>query len=87
MSSDVITCPSGLTGRVRGMRVREERASLRTASSPRAMAHSDINVSVKRYGRFSSEAEVKWEAIRGLDWVERGGRGEVNSIRILNSMF
>jgi hypothetical protein len=51
------------------------------------MAHSDINVSVKRYGRFSSEAEVKWEAIRGLDWVERGGRGEVNSIRILNSMF
>jgi len=23
--SDVITCPSGLTGRIRGMKVREER--------------------------------------------------------------
>jgi integrase len=31
------------------------------------LGHSDINLTVKRYGRFSSDAKVKWDAVRVLD--------------------
>ena len=31
------------------------------------LGHSDINLTVKRYGRFSSDAKVKWEAVKVLD--------------------
>src|SRR5207244_2440428 len=31
------------------------------------LGHSDINLTVKRYGRFASDAKVKWEAVRVLD--------------------
>lgn len=31
------------------------------------LGHSDINLTVKRYGRFSSDAKVKWEAMKALD--------------------
>lgn len=31
------------------------------------LGHSDINLTVKRYGRFSTDAKVKWEVIRLLD--------------------
>lgn len=31
------------------------------------LGHSDINLTVKRYGRFASEAKVKWEAMKVLD--------------------
>ncbi|MGC4114507.1 MAG: hypothetical protein QM765_07825 [Myxococcales bacterium] len=31
------------------------------------VGHSDINLTVKRYGRFSSDAKVKWEAVKVLD--------------------
>jgi integrase len=33
------------------------------------LGHSDINLTVKRYGRFSSDAKVKWDAVRVLDEV------------------
>ncbi|MGC4121251.1 MAG: tyrosine-type recombinase/integrase [Myxococcales bacterium] len=31
------------------------------------VGHSDINLTVKRHGRFSSDAKVKWEAVKVLD--------------------
>jgi integrase len=31
------------------------------------LGHSDINMTVKRYGRFSSDAKVKWDAVSVLD--------------------
>ena len=31
------------------------------------LGHSDINLTVKRYGRFSSDAKVNWEAMKALD--------------------
>ena len=31
------------------------------------LGHSDINLTVKRYGRFSSDAKVKWDAVKVLD--------------------
>jgi len=31
------------------------------------LGHSDVNLTVKRYGRFASDAKVKWEAIKALD--------------------
>jgi len=31
------------------------------------LGHSDINLTVKRYGRFASDAKVRWEAVRVLD--------------------
>jgi integrase len=31
------------------------------------LGHSDINLTVKRYGRFASDAKVKWDAVRVLD--------------------
>jgi integrase len=31
------------------------------------LGHSDINLTVKRYGRFASDAKVKWEAVKVLD--------------------
>lgn len=31
------------------------------------LGHSDINLTVKRYGRFSTDAKVKWEAVKVLD--------------------
>ncbi|MGC4114508.1 MAG: tyrosine-type recombinase/integrase [Myxococcales bacterium] len=31
------------------------------------LGHSDINLTVKRFGRFSSDAKVKWEAVKVLD--------------------
>lgn len=31
------------------------------------LGHSDINLTVKRYGRFASDAKVKWEAMKVLD--------------------
>ena len=30
------------------------------------LGHSDINLTVKRYVRFSSDAEIKWEAVEKL---------------------
>jgi integrase len=30
------------------------------------LGHSDINLTVKRYGRFSSDAKVKWDAVKVL---------------------
>jgi integrase len=29
------------------------------------LGHSDINLTVKRYGRFGSDASVKWDAVNG----------------------
>jgi len=34
------------------------------------LGHSDINLTVKRYGRFASDAKVKWEAVKVLDAPE-----------------
>lgn len=31
------------------------------------LGHSDINPTVKRYGRFASDAEVRWDAVSVLD--------------------
>jgi integrase len=31
------------------------------------LGHSDVNMTVKRYGRFASDAKVKWDAVRVLD--------------------
>jgi integrase len=31
------------------------------------LGHADINLTVKRYGRFSTDAKVKWDAIKALD--------------------
>ena len=31
------------------------------------LGHSDINLTVKRYGRFASDAKVKWDAVKVLD--------------------
>src|SRR5205085_8202569 len=31
------------------------------------LGHSDINLTVKRYGRFASDAKVKFDAVRVLD--------------------
>jgi hypothetical protein len=31
------------------------------------LGHSDINLTVKRYGRFSSDAKVEWDAVKVLD--------------------
>jgi integrase len=31
------------------------------------LGHSDINMTVKRYGRFATDAKVKWDAMRVLD--------------------
>jgi integrase len=33
------------------------------------LGHSDIDLTVKRYGRFSSDAKVKWDAVKKLDDV------------------
>jgi integrase len=33
------------------------------------LGHSDINLTVKRYGRFSSDAKVKWDAVKVLDAI------------------
>jgi site-specific recombinase XerD len=33
------------------------------------LGHSEINLTVKRYGRFASDAKVKWEAVKVLDDV------------------
>jgi integrase len=33
------------------------------------LGHSDINLTVKRYGRFSSDAKVKWDAVKVLDSI------------------
>ena len=47
------------------------------------LGHSDINLTVKRYGRFASDAQVKWDAVKALDRPERrlvavaGGRGSL----------
>jgi hypothetical protein len=34
------------------------------------LGHSDINLTVKRYGRFSSDAKVKWEAKVLENWKD-----------------
>lgn len=31
------------------------------------LGHSDLNLTVKRYGRCSSDAKAKWQAIKALD--------------------
>ena len=31
------------------------------------LGHSNIQITVKRYGRFASDAKVKWDAVRVLD--------------------
>jgi len=31
------------------------------------LGHTDINLTVKRYGRFASDAKVRWDAVRVLD--------------------
>lgn len=31
------------------------------------LGHTDVNLTVKRYGRFASDAKVKWDAVRVLD--------------------
>jgi integrase len=31
------------------------------------LGHSDVNLTVKRYGRFASDAKVKWDAVKVLD--------------------
>ena len=31
------------------------------------LGHSHIEITVKRYGRFASDARVKWDAVRTLD--------------------
>jgi hypothetical protein len=31
------------------------------------LGHSDINLTVKRYGRFASDAKIKWDAVSVLD--------------------
>jgi integrase len=31
------------------------------------LGHSDVNLTVKRYGRFASDARVKWDAVKTLD--------------------
>lgn len=38
------------------------------------LGHSDINLTVKRYGRFASDAQVKWEAVKALDPVPKRRR-------------
>jgi hypothetical protein len=35
------------------------------------LGHSDINLTVKRYGRFSSDAKVNWDAVKVLDQQTR----------------
>jgi integrase len=35
------------------------------------LGHSDINLTVKRYGRFASDAKVKWDAVKVLDQPPR----------------
>ena len=42
------------------------------------LGHSDINLTVKRYGRFASDAKVKWDAMKVLDW-QHGVTGGVGS--------
>ncbi len=36
------------------------------------LGHSEINSTVKRYGRFASDAKVKWDAVPGLPPSDRG---------------
>jgi hypothetical protein len=36
--------------------------------------NSDINLTVKRYGRFASDAKVKWDAVKVLDQLESSSR-------------
>ena len=42
------------------------------AREPRRAFRSAINLTVKHYGRFSSDAKVKWEAVKVLDAAWRG---------------
>src|SRR5262249_50722516 len=36
------------------------------------LGHSDINMTVKRYGRFASDAKVNWDAMTALDRIHDG---------------
>lgn len=43
------------------------------------LGHSDINLTVKRYGRFASDAKVKWDAVRVLDRTHPRGEPQASA--------